>query len=174
MVTVRRAIPEDVPAISETHRRSLLEAYDHILQDVDKARFTPESMLEWIGARVANGEYIFVGEIDGVPVGSARWGEEDQEHWPHKNILHTLFIDPDYQGRGVGKALIARCASTALERGHQGMVIGAFIDNPKAWKMYESLGAVRFHQCALQFGENSYDEVLMAWDDLPTLIKRLS
>lgn len=49
--------------------------------------------------RVVLGEQVLVAEDDGHRLGFAAWLEND-------NFLHSLFIDPQYQGRGVGSALL--------------------------------------------------------------------
>ncbi|ARJ43075.1 GNAT family N-acetyltransferase [Pantoea alhagi] len=59
--------------------------------------------------RVVLGEKVLVAEEEGHRLGFAAWLEND-------NFLHSLFIDPQYQGRGVGSALLlaiqARFTST--------------------------------------------------------------
>ena len=49
--------------------------------------------------RVVLGEKVLVAEEEGHRLGFAAWLEND-------NFLHSLFIDPQYQGRGVGSALL--------------------------------------------------------------------
>ncbi|GLR10806.1 GNAT family N-acetyltransferase [Mixta theicola] len=49
--------------------------------------------------RVVLGEKVLVAEEHGHRLGFAAWLEND-------NFLHSLFIDPQYQGRGVGSALL--------------------------------------------------------------------
>ena len=49
--------------------------------------------------RVVMGEEILVAEEDGHRLGFAAWLEND-------NFLHSLFIDPQFQGRGAGSALL--------------------------------------------------------------------
>ena len=51
---------------------------------------------------VTAGELIFVAEIAGKRIGFASIDEAD-------SFLHNLFVHPQYQGRGVGKALLACC-----------------------------------------------------------------
>jgi GNAT superfamily N-acetyltransferase len=55
------------------------------------------------------GETVLVAEADGQRVGFAGLLEND-------NFLHSLYVDPDWQGRGVGSALLkaaeARFTST--------------------------------------------------------------
>lgn len=48
---------------------------------------------------VVLGEQVLVAEEEGHRLGFAAWLEND-------NFLHSLFIDPHYQGHGVGSALL--------------------------------------------------------------------
>lgn len=49
-------------------------------------------------------ECILVALADGVPVGFASIWEPD-------SFLHTLFVHPDFQHKGVGKALLTHCSA---------------------------------------------------------------
>ena len=48
------------------------------------------------------GERIIVAVLEDVPVGFA-------SVWVPESFLHSLFVHPVFQGRGVGKALLAAC-----------------------------------------------------------------
>lgn len=55
--------------------------------------------------------------------------------------LEDLFVRPDFRGRGVGKALLARIAQTALQE-NRAFVRWEVLDwNEPAIKLYEGLGA---------------------------------
>jgi len=49
------------------------------------------------------GERILVALLDGVPAGFA-------SIWEPESFLHNLFIHPDFQRHGAGKALLAACS----------------------------------------------------------------
>jgi len=56
--------------------------------------------------------------------------------------LEDLFVDPEYRGKGIGKALLARLAKIAVERGY-GRLEWAVLDwNTPSIEFYRSLGAV--------------------------------
>ncbi|AMO48111.1 Acetyltransferase, GNAT family [Enterobacter sp. FY-07] len=59
---------------------------------------------------VTLGEAIWVAEEDGHRMGFASVYEND-------NFLHNLFVDPDFQGRGVGSALLKHAQSTFTHTG---------------------------------------------------------
>lgn len=56
--------------------------------------------------------------------------------------LEDLFVNPEHRGRGIGKALLARLAKIAMERGY-GRLEWAVLDwNTPSIEFYRSLGAV--------------------------------
>ncbi|MEY2463456.1 MAG: hypothetical protein QOH64_1594 [Acidimicrobiaceae bacterium] len=56
-------------------------------------------------------------------------------------FLYELGVDDAFRGRGVGKALVARLADLARERGCYGMWVLTDADNAAAIATYESAGA---------------------------------
>jgi GNAT superfamily N-acetyltransferase len=55
--------------------------------------------------------------------------------------LEDLFVDPEHRGKGIGKALLARLAKIAAERGY-GCLEWAVLDwNTPSIEFYRSLGA---------------------------------
>ena len=52
--------------------------------------------------RMTRGERILVAKLEGIPVGFAAIWEPD-------SFLHSLFVAPEFQGCGVGAALLAAC-----------------------------------------------------------------
>jgi GNAT superfamily N-acetyltransferase len=56
--------------------------------------------------------------------------------------LEDLFVDPEHRGKGIGKALLARLAKIAVERGY-GRLEWAVLDwNTPSIEFYRRLGAV--------------------------------
>jgi GNAT superfamily N-acetyltransferase len=56
--------------------------------------------------------------------------------------LEDLFVQPSHRGRGIGKALLARVASIALERGCARMQWDVLDWNTPAIEFYQSRGAI--------------------------------
>jgi GNAT superfamily N-acetyltransferase len=56
--------------------------------------------------------------------------------------LEDLFVEPDYRGKGIGKALLARLARIAVERGYGRLQWSVLDWNTPSIEFYRSLGAV--------------------------------
>jgi GNAT superfamily N-acetyltransferase len=80
---------------------------------------------------------------DNEPVGFALYLRNFSTFLGQAGIyLEDLFVDPEYRGKGIGKALLARLAKIAVERGY-GRLEWAVLDwNTPSIEFYRSLGAV--------------------------------
>lgn len=75
------------------------------------------------------GEWILVAEIGGRVVGfSAVWKPE--------NFIHSLFLHPDFQGQGIGSALLTEC----LARMERPATLKCSAANEGALRFYEQRG----------------------------------
>lgn len=106
MIEIRIAEATDAEAISAVVIRSLRESNaddyhpDHIAGLVEG--FSPAGVLERMKGRTT-----FVAVLSGEIVGTASLGD---------GRVHTVFISPDLQKRGIGAALMARVEALAHTR----------------------------------------------------------
>ena len=61
----------------------------------------------------------------------------------HSLYLEDLYVQPEYRGCGMGKALLARVASIAIEQGCSRLDWSVLRWNEPALQVYEHIGAVR-------------------------------
>ncbi|MBS9371349.1 GNAT family N-acetyltransferase [Rhodococcus sp. B50] len=140
---IRRAISEDVPAITGL-------IYD--LAEYEKARHectvVPEQIQEALfGPQPA--VYAHVAEEpgeDGGPahvVGVALWFRNFST-WDgvHGIYLEDLFVLPEHRGKGHGRALLAALAHECVERGYTRLSWSVLDWNEPSIGFYRSLGAV--------------------------------
>lgn len=102
-ITIRRLENKDAEAISELIRKTISisnkKDYPEELMDQLIATETPEHVLErnsWTHFYVAESE----GTIIGCGAIGPYWGKEDE------SSLFTIFVDPDHQGKGIGRLMI--------------------------------------------------------------------
>jgi GNAT superfamily N-acetyltransferase len=85
---------------------------------------------------------VLIGEVNGVPRGFALFFHNFSTFEGRPGIyLEDLFVDPAARGAGLGKALLARLAQLAMERGCARLEWSVLDWNEPAIKFYESLGA---------------------------------
>lgn len=172
-MSVRRASLADVDAIAEAHQRSVEFAYRSILVATDLALITVPATADRVRLRIQDGEAVFVALCDDSVIGWARWGIAESSEWPYKTMVHTVFVDPPWFGKGVGKMLLRACLVEAREAGESGTLIGVFLENQKASQWYQSLGGRVVDESPFEFGANEYAHRVYAFDDLSDVISRL-
>jgi len=71
-------------------------------------------------------------------------------YWTHSSIsatdvvlLNDLYVRPSHRGKGVGEALIAAARDVARERGCSHLRWATTLDNRRAQRLYERVGAAR-------------------------------
>ncbi len=85
----------------------------------------------------------------------------------HNRQVHisTIAIDPDWQGRGLGKLLLLQALEKATQYGAQRVTLEVRPSNHTAWSLYTTLGFVKtgVHPGYYRDGEDAW---LMALDPL--------
>jgi GNAT superfamily N-acetyltransferase len=134
---IERATEQDIPAIVRLVR--LLAEYEKLAHemvssedDFRKALFGPRCNVEALMA--------FAGD---VPVGFALYFYNFSTFLGQRGIyLEDLFVEPEYRGQGIGKALLQRLASIAKDENCGRMEWSVLTWNQPSIDFYHRLGAV--------------------------------
>lgn len=136
MFEIRTATEEDIPLIlSFIKALAEYERLSHkVVADEAKLRATVFG-----NPRFAD---VIIAEDDGTPAGFALFFHNYSTFLAAPGIyLEDLFVKPEYRGRGYGKALLARLARIAKDRGC-GRVEWAVLDwNEPSINFYRGIGA---------------------------------
>lgn len=135
MIEIRRFRKEDARLVSKAICRSLIEVnsrdYEkHEIEEYVKG-FTPETIKK-MDERLD----VFVAEVDKEVVGTASLGvfeEGEKRSW----TVFTVFVDPDYHGKGVGKKLMEGIEELAISRGVEELIVPSGLT---AYGFYTGLG----------------------------------
>jgi len=138
-VTIRTAIPNDVPEL----RRVYLQASLSNVDDRDAPLSHPE-FLVFTGSGVADGK-TRVALVAGRLVGFASIAAEV----PDSLELEDLFVDPNSQRRGIAHLLVADPVQTARSGGVGTLFVSG---NPHAKAFYLSVGFVEFGTVVTELG----------------------
>ncbi|MGU3523473.1 GNAT family N-acetyltransferase [Enterobacteriaceae bacterium C23F] len=117
---IRPGRPSDLPFL----RTLFLEARTASWPWADQREWTPEDF-----DTATQDEQVWVAEIDGHRAGFASVWETD-------NFLHNLFVDPRWQGHGVGSALLRHVHSTFTSTG----ALKCLVQNETALLFYQRHG----------------------------------
>ena len=113
-------------------------------------------------------EDVVVAEIDGRAVGWAKITHPTPMP-SSRHVWHVtgLAVDPDFEGRGAGRALMEALIDEARARGGRRLTLRVFAPNERAQRLYERLGFEREGVLRGEFrvGDDEYvDDVCMALD----------
>jgi GNAT superfamily N-acetyltransferase len=131
--TLRPGTVDDAAAIADYHLRASRRSFETLLTSgtYDGARPRVERFTEWLAAD--SGFSTIVADVDGTPVGHVTISGNEVVH---------LFIDPDHQGRGLGRRLLATGEAMLADAGHDDIELHTMIGNAPAIALYESAGWV--------------------------------
>jgi GNAT superfamily N-acetyltransferase len=136
MLTIRPAVPEDIPEIL-----SLIHALAEYEREPQSAIATHEDLLR-DGFGPVKRFHCLIGEWEGQPAGFALYFYNYSTWRGHAGIyLEDLFVRPKYRGHGIGKGLLAKVAAIAHAEGCPRLEWAVLDWNQPAIDFYNSLGA---------------------------------
>lgn len=145
MVEVRVAQDADNGRISEIHRDTWRKAYKGLIPDEIIAEFTSENRKRGGGNssppddKILQSRLCLVGLVDGKVEGFAVGGLPREQVVPADCELWAIYVHPEAQGRGVGRALCEEFMILMRERGHKKMVLWVLKENHPSRKFYEAI-----------------------------------
>lgn len=140
-ILIRRALPADAPAIGKLARQ--FAGYLRTLGDTTEFKLTAETCLRDGFGHEPAFEGL-VAESDGQVISYLLYHMGYDSDLAHRTLhVADLYVDADSRRQGVGKALMAKAAAIARERGAGEMIWSVFAANDMAAAFYEGLGARR-------------------------------
>jgi GNAT superfamily N-acetyltransferase len=137
-IAIRPATPADTPLILDFIRG--LAAYEKLSHEVA----ADEAQLRRTLFAAPPVAHCVLGFADGAPAGFALYFFNYSTFLARPGLyLEDLFVQPEFRGRGIGKALLLHLAQLANARGCGRMEWSVLDWNQPAIAFYESLGARR-------------------------------
>ena len=143
---VRRATTDDVDAIVTLHARSWQVAYRGLIPDamIDRVVTQRAARAERIGTVVTDPDdrrRAWVVVHRGVVVGFSIVGpSRDPEAPDDTGEVHTIYLDPDVFGMGMGHLLLARVTRDLRDQGYRRAILWVLEANARARRFYEAAG----------------------------------
>jgi len=136
-VSCREASKGDIPAVLRLYAQP----------DIDNGEVLPLSEAEHLFERIARyPDYkIYVALCEGEIVGSfALMIMDNLGHMGAPSaVIEDVVVDPEWQGRGVGKIMMKYALQTCGEKGCYKAVLSSNLKRERAHAFYESLGFER-------------------------------
>jgi ribosomal protein S18 acetylase RimI-like enzyme len=141
---IRSGEVSDAPAIARVHVASWRAAYRQLFPElVLSALSIPDCESKWRELIVAGTSDILVAESNGAIVGLLEFGPSRDADVPTgTHEIRALYVDPDFQSRGFGRALCRACISAAVALDAKAISLWTLVDNSSARQFYQMLGFV--------------------------------
>jgi GNAT superfamily N-acetyltransferase len=142
---VRPATSRDVPEVARLHVDAWRATYRGLIHEAALfAHSYAEREALWNEALEAGSvTSLFVAESDGAVAGFAACGPTREPEPGFDGELYAIYLRTDYQGRGIGRALVETARSCLRQRGFQKMILWVLDGNAGADAFYERLGGRR-------------------------------
>ncbi len=161
-MSVRDATPADLPRILAITNQAIAETT--ALWTIAPA--TLETRGAWMAERRSAGLPVLVAEAGGVVAGFGSFGPFRPFDGYLHTVEHSLYVDPAWQGRGLGRALLAALMARAQATGKHAMVGGIEAGNAASIRLHQRAG---FAECGtLPEVGRKFDR----WLDLTFMVRR--
>lgn len=147
-MTVRRAGPEDAPAIAAIYVTAWHETYTGLLPDTMISALTVEVRQAWWAQLLSNppatrGGAAYLAALDGTPVGFGTCNAQRSDVLAAAGFdgeISSLYVLRAAQGRGAGRALMARMATRLLRAEYRAAGLWVLRENASGRRFYEGCG----------------------------------
>jgi len=146
IVSIRAADEEDLDALAAVHARSSRVAFTGLLPEATLARVGSVEWRRRMWARFIetppSGSRTLVAEIGDQIVGLAAVGPtRDEDHDPAAvGEVLLLYVDPDFWGRGVGRALLREAVEALRSDGYASATLWTLATGTRTLRFYERAG----------------------------------
>jgi ribosomal protein S18 acetylase RimI-like enzyme len=158
---IRPLAKEDLPKVQSIAHRTWPTTFANILsaEQIDYMLNWMYS-LEMLESQLEKGHTFLLAEEEGKELGFA--GLELNYSEGPKAKLHKIYLLPEAQGKGAGKALILEVAERARKSGQKSLLLNVNKYNQKAIEFYNRIGFQEIYKEVIDIG-NGYmmDDVVM-------------
>ena len=178
---IRRATAKDATEIGRVYVETWQSSYAGLLPDEMLARMSDVRQSAWWSRAIADpreGRGIFVAEDEEMGVvgfgscGPVRQIPEGLDGTETRvGEVYTLYVEPDFQNRGLGRRLLDALFRQLRADGCDTAVLWMLADNPTRF-FYEGLGGERVGERADTMAGVDVEEVAFGWHDLAAPLVR--
>jgi GNAT superfamily N-acetyltransferase len=161
-VRVRAGKLADTKALARIFKDSWLLAYRGIIPHLHLDSMIRQRTPEWWRDALKAGDGTLVLEFTGTVVGYATLGRSRQRG-RYQGEIYELYLDPVYQGLGLGEHLFEGCRHVLDTRKLNGLIVWALLDNTAACNFYWRRGGRPIASTFTRIGGERLEKVAFAW-----------
>ncbi len=163
-IDIRKASPQDAESISVVHHDAWMGAYSGIIPHKALFRMVGRRGVGWWQSAIRRAANVLVVEIGGSVVGYATLGRNRARELSQKGEIYELYLQPEYQGVGLGSKLFGAARKRLEAHGLSGTVVWALEDNSGALSFYSGLGGRDIAEGVEVFDQKALRKIAFAWD----------
>ncbi len=171
---LRPARAADVEGIARVHVEAADGVYRAVLPRRLLGPFTYERrVVLWRGLfEVARNPLPIevASDPEGRILGFAWWRRVPEADAAFDAEIMSIYVDPAYQRRGLGRRLLGRAASRLVEAGAESCYIWVFLANHTARRFYEAVGGRRTDRGWEVYEDVQVPTLAYAWKPIQSLI----
>lgn len=117
----------------------------------------------------AGEESFIVAIVAGQVVGFAIFGRERAVAALDKGEVYAVYVRPEYQGWGIGLALMRTAAARLMRQGMRSLIVWT-LEQGQSRQFYEHLGGRLCSSKIAHIGDTGYVHVAYSWSDIRQLV----
>jgi ribosomal protein S18 acetylase RimI-like enzyme len=160
-VSVRRGKPADAVALARIFKDAWQLAYRGIIPHLHLESMIRQRSPEWWRDALKS-EGTLVLEMAGSVAGYATIGTARQRG-PFQGEIYELYLDPVYQGLGLGELLFEGCRHALDMRRLSGLIVWALADNAAACDFYWRRGGRPVARAYTKIGGARLEKIAYTW-----------
>lgn len=168
-VRVREATAMDAASIGRIHVATWRSAYAGLVPEDYLVRLSVRERAAWWREGIGRGREgrVLVAELEesGRIVGFGSCGKARDRRFGLAGEVYTLYVDLDWQERGVGRRLLTALFEELAARGELGALVWVLAANPARY-FYEAQGGQPLGEGQERFAGALLDTVAYGWPDL--------
>jgi GNAT superfamily N-acetyltransferase len=161
-VRVRGAKQGDAKVLARVFKDSWLLAYRGIIPHLHLDSMIRQRTADWWRDAVKTGDSTLVLELGGNIAGYATLGSS-RARGRYQGEIYELYLDPVYQGLGLGEHLFEGCRHVLDMRKLNGLIVWALLDNTAACDFYWRRGGRPVASTFQRIGGERLEKVAFAW-----------
>ncbi|KGR76546.1 GNAT family N-acetyltransferase [Ureibacillus manganicus] len=174
-MNIRKATKDDAKGIAKVHVDSWRTTYKGIISEEFLNNLSYEQRTElWIRNLSQTENYVIVAEnSEGEIVGFAVFAKRETNTVSNSTDLTSIYLLEEYQGKGIGKALLKELFSQIKQQGYEKVFVDV-LDKNKTCAFYEHYGAKLYKTVQIKIGGKPLVERIYVWDNVEAVLDRLN
>jgi L-amino acid N-acyltransferase YncA len=172
-IAIRRATPQDAPAIARVRIDCWRLAYRGLVPDayLDGMQ-VDESTASWNRVLTAgkNDTSVFVADNDGTVVGFSAGNMLQEPRFDLNAELSAVYLRRDFEHAGIGRRLVAAVARAQQAHGANGLIVWVIAGNRRARTFFERLGGALLVEQPFEWDGMNLVEAGYGFRDIDALV----